>query len=220
MKMSVKMSVMILLLCLVCTSCSHEFVDVTDLVSDIPQVNGVLASDKNHPEGERIQEGTVAAGDYIITDFSVCAEIKEGGLVTREERAAALEQVRRYIGIGINATAAANVSVSQPFALLNHGSAGRTVFVFQGEKCIGIVAISQSYGEFVSSFTPLESENIEKCLKEKTPLVLITDGMRLWGVTEANSFPLNLTESAGDGMKWMAEYELYQEAITLTTLMP
>ena len=214
---SIKMAfamLMMVLLCATSVSCSHESKAPTVTDSDVSAVNMDSSS------GEKPRETTMAAGDYIITNFSVKTELKDCNPVTLEEQAAILEHIRQYIGIGISENTATNLYISQSFPLLNLASTKRDIFVFQDKKCIGIVAVNRWNDKLVSSFTPLDSDLINNCLKERTPLVLISDGMRLWVVTETNSFPLNLIESARDNVKWITDYEPFQEVITLTALIP
>ena len=53
---------------------------------------------------------------------------------------------------------------------------------------------------------------------EDIPFVQISDGMRLWFVTEEGSYPWNMKDSAGEGMPWLKEYEPLMQRIQLTRL--
>ena len=160
----------------------------------------------------------------FTSDFAVKPCWENKSLFTEEDEAAAAKQIRQFVRLAcpeqINETD--KFYLSQPYPLLNLGSKKYDVFLFKEERCIGIMSLSKINGEYTGSFSgPLAEEDfpeLTEWLSEEKAFVLLTDGMRLWLVSEKESFSWNLKDLQGPAVTWKEEYAPYGQALRLTEI--
>lgn len=162
--------------------------------------------------------------DGFTSDFEVKNCWKEKTVITKEDYNTAAKLVCRFVlqTCPEQICETETYYLSQPYPFLNLDERKYDVFLFNGERCIGILTLSENNGKYEGSFTgPLDEKDIselsEWLLGEKA-FVLLTDGMRLWFVSEKESFPWNLKELEGPTISWKEEYAPFVQVLKLTEI--
>ena len=184
-------------------------VNPTGVTSDVPDTK---TDDVTSPGGD------------LIDDFDVAGRFQTGPVVTEEDKARAMELIRKFRSqwpaLPGQEGESSSYFLSQPYPFLNLGEPGSlNAFLFCGKTCVGMLSFSNIGGQYSAGFTAGEIPEMTRYLAEGTKFVQISDGMRLWFVSEQESIPWNLKElKAGQIPVWQEAYAPYQEALELTEI--
>ena len=164
---------------------------------------------------------TSSEGNKFTSDFHVRSKYKNQEVFTEAEQKAGVEELRKYRA-EFPDQEGDDYYLSQPYPILNADERKFDCFLFQNNRCVGILAYGKVGLSYASSFSFFseggELPELAEWLADGTEFVLITDGMRLWFVSEKLSFPWNLKALAGPEVTWAEEYAPYRQALSLTKL--
>ena len=184
-------------------------VNPTEVTSEVPDT--------------KTKDITSPGGD-LIDDIGVSGRFQTGPAVTEEEKAQAMELIRKFRSqwpaLPGQEGESSSYSLSQPYPILNLDEPGSlNAFLFCGKTCVGMLSFSNIGGQYSGGFTAGEIPEMTRYLAEGTKFVQISDGMRLWFVSEQESIPWNLKElNTGITPVWQEAYDAYQEALELTEI--
>lgn len=132
----------------------------------------------------------------------------------------AMDAVQRYIGVCGTDLSQAELGLSQPLQSYNGADNARIFFLFDGDSCIGELAVAYVNGEFASSFTLGDFSPVTDAYKESEPFSLITQGEALLLATnistEVISGVVDYAETISTFTQEHDEASLQKEVLTLT----
>ena len=184
-------------------------VNPTGVTSDVPDTK---------------KDDITSPGGDLIDDFGVARCFQNGPAVTDEDKEKAMELIRtfrsQWPALPEQEGESSSYSLSQPYPILNLDEPGSlNAFLFCGKTCVGMLSFSIIGGQYSAGFTAGEIPEMTRYLAEGTKFVQISDGMRLWFVSEQESIPWNLKDlQAGQVPVWQETYAPYQEALELTEI--
>ena len=185
-------------------------VNSTGVTSDVPDTK---TDDITRPGGDLI--------DYFGV-FDIYFQVRPA--VIGEDKAKAMELIIKFRSewptLSEQEGENSSYSLSQPYPILNlHEPSVLNAFLFCGKICVGMLSFSNIKGQYSGSFIAGEIPEMTRYLEEETKFVLISDGMRLWFITEQESIPWNLKEmNTGIIPLWQEAYAPYQEVLELTEI--
>ena len=169
-------------------------------------------------------EDITSPGGDLIDDFGVSGRFQTGPAVTEEDKAKAMELIKKFRSVWPALPGqegeSSYYSLSQPYPILNLDKpSSLNAFLFCGKTCVGMLSFSNIGGQYSGGFTAGEIPEMTRYLAEGTKFVQISDGMRLWFVSEQESVSWNLKDmQAGQTPVWQEAYAPYQEALELTEI--
>ena len=197
------------LLCLICVSCSGCAMGMNNKSTWHEETgNAPLTDASEHLPGET-----------MIFDFGVNPCFQTGKMYTEEDEKASLELIRTFrASFAETKTEENGYCLSQPFPVLNLNGEVLDAFLFLDGRCVGVLSFSATSGEYTGAFVEGETPELTRFLSDSRSFVLISDGMRLWIVSEQESCPLNLQSMNGPNVPWTDDYMPFSQKLRLTEI--
>lgn len=201
------MLLLMILICTMCCSCSPN--------STHPMTEGKNEEEKTSHSSE---SEILAQEDVVLHDFHVSACFSDGLNISDEDIEASFNLARQFLQMDERGDE--KYYISQPYPILNLEWKALNAFVFDKEGCVGVLSFRKVENEYSGSFAEGEIPDLTRFYKEKTAFVTISDGMRLWFISEDESRPYNLEQTVTETIPWLEEYTACLQEIGLTELKP
>ena len=197
------------LLCLICAGCSGCGMGAHNKSTGYEKTEDASLTDSSEH----------LPGETLIFDFGVNPCFQTGEMYTEEDEKASLELIRTFRASFAEAkTEEDGFCLSQPFPVLNLNGEVLDAFLFLDGRCVGILSFGATAGEYTGSFVEGEIPELTRFLSDNRSFVLISDGMRLWIVSEQESCPLNLQSMNSPNVQWTDDYMPFSQKLRLTEI--